>query len=76
MGISDAGARPAGISDKEIRGGLAYGLGLEVAINNGWSARIEAMNYDFGDAAESFSGSSQSVDTELRTVNIGLSRKF
>ena len=76
FGITDAGARPAGASGKEAYIGLAYGLGVEMAIKNGWTARVEAMNYDFGDPAQTFNGSRQNVDNSLRTISLGLSRKF
>ena len=76
FGITDAGARPAGASGKEAYIGIAYGLGVEMAIKNGWSARIEAMNYDFGNPAQTFNGSRQEVENKLSTISLGLSRKF
>lgn len=75
--FSDTGVNPAGINRKEINTGLGYGVGVEMAVGNGWSARLDAMNYEFGKAkAQSFNGSSQEVGTQVRTISIGLSRKF
>ncbi|HGG65426.1 MAG TPA: porin family protein [Rhodobacteraceae bacterium] len=77
VGISDAGVKPAGVSGKTRHTGFSYGLGVEMAINNGWSARLEATQYNFGKAdAQSFNGSSQKVDTDIRMISLGLSRKF
>ncbi len=76
FGITDAGARPAGARGKEVYIGVTYGLGVEMAIRNGWSARIEAMNYDFGNPAQTFNGSSQKVENKMRVISIGLSRRF
>ncbi len=77
MGISDAGVKPDGVSGKTRHTGYSYGLGIEMAINDGWSARLEATNYDFGKAkAQSFNGSSQKVSTDIRMISIGISRKF
>lgn len=76
FGVTDAGARPAGASGKDIYVGVTYGLGVEMAIKNGWSTRIEMMSYDFGNAAQTFNGSRQKVENKMRTISIGLSRKF
>jgi len=76
VGISDIGVRPAGSSKKNVHVVPAFGLGVEMMVRDGWSARIDAMSYDFSGGAQTFNGSPQKVKTKLRTISIGLSRKF
>ena len=77
FGISDAGVKPAGVGGKTKHTGYSYGVGVEMAINDRWSARLEATKYDFGKAkAQSFGGSLQRVNTDMRMISLGISRKF
>lgn len=76
LGFTDAGLRPAGSTDTDITVSLGLGLGAEVALDEQWSTRIEAMHYIWEGADDVFNGAQRNVDTDATILSLGLTRRF
>jgi opacity protein-like surface antigen len=74
--MSDLSAKPTSSLGTDVTMGLSYGVGVEMAISDRWSGRLEANIHDFGEPTRSFNGVSQGVKSELRVISLGLTRKF
>ena len=75
LGITDAAIRPSGSAGKVITISPAYGLGVEMAMENRWSARLDATFH--GVPGEySFGGATRNTDINFKTISLGLSRGF
>ncbi len=66
----------AGGKDSGVRAGLALGLGAEVAMDNNWAARLEAIGYGFGIDEEKLGGAKHDVAFGQSQIRLGLSRRF
>lgn len=76
LGISDLSVKQSGASGTSAIISGAFGVGAEIALQDGWSARIEAMHYDFDGLDYVSGGVSTPIKAEAQTVTFGLSRKF
>lgn len=76
LAFTDYALKPVNASGTDVKAGLAYGIGLEAALSENWSARAEVLAYEFGDRTETFNGTRRDVDFNLGTFRFGLSRKF
>ena len=75
------GETPGVASDEDLvqltRVGSAIGLGAELAIAPGWTARIEYLYDRFGSVAGVFpSGTAYQSVFDIQTLRVGLNRKF
>lgn len=76
LGITDAGMRPAKLDDDDLIGSFGLGLGAEVAINEQWSTRLEAVHYEWQASKQNFNGSFRETETDTTVLRIGLTRRF
>lgn len=76
LGVSDLGVKPVGGKDTEVLISGAFGAGAEIALEDGWSARIEVMQYDFDGRDFNAGGVDTPVNADVRQLTLGLSRKF
>ncbi|MEE9375939.1 MAG: outer membrane beta-barrel protein [Rhizobiaceae bacterium] len=76
IAVSDYNLKAASDTSKEVRLGLAAGLGAEFALSDNWSMRGEVIGYNFGDRIYTFNGTQRKVDLKTMTFRIGLTRKF
>lgn len=76
LAVSDVNLKPVGAGDTDISAGAVFGVGLEVALNEIWTGRVEALAYDFGAPEREFSGVTRKVDQGMGTIRFGISRKF
>jgi outer membrane immunogenic protein len=65
-----------GGKESGVRAGLALGLGAEVAMDNNWAARLEAIGYGFGIDEEKLGGAKHDVAFGRSQIRLGLSRRF
>lgn len=68
---SSSGGRSDG-----VRAGLALGVGAEYAIDNAWTARVEAIGYGFGDDDVTLAGQKHDVSLSHGNLRIGLTHRF
>lgn len=76
LSMTDAMARPAGTSGKDVVISPSIGVGVEFAIGNDWSTKVEAVHHKFDSPEFDFGGTTTRSDNELTQITIGLSRKF
>ncbi len=76
LGITDAGLRPAGDDSDELIGSFGLGLGAEFAMDAHWSARLEAVHYQWDASEQSFNGRLRETETDATVLRIGLTRRF
>lgn len=76
LAITDIDLSPQGNDDNDIRAGIAFGVGAEVAINEKWSTRLDATGYGFGEDDEAFNGTNRDVRIGAGTLRAGISRRF
>ena len=76
LSFSDAMARPSGSSGTDISGAPSIGIGMEFAIGNDWSTKIEAVHHTFESTEFDFNGTTARSDNKLTQITLGLSRKF
>ncbi|MGB0439588.1 MAG: outer membrane protein [Paracoccaceae bacterium] len=76
LGITGGAVRPQGATGEVLTISPAYGLGVEMAVADQWTARLEATVHDFGGPDYSFGGTNTATGIEATTVSIGLARRF
>jgi opacity protein-like surface antigen len=76
LGVSDLTVQERGNDDLDITITPAIGIGAEFAMQDGWSARIEAMHYDFDGRTFTASGTDIPIKADVKQITLGLSRKF
>ncbi|WP_300062148.1 outer membrane protein [uncultured Roseobacter sp.] len=76
LGITDAGLRPAGSDEDELIGSFGLGVGAEVAINDQWSTRVEAIHREWNASKQDFNGRLRETETDTTVLRIGLTRRF
>ena len=77
LAFSDIATRPAGASKKkETRAGFVFGGGMEYAINDEWSARLEGLVYGFGDDKTKFAGTARETAMGVATIRLGILKRF
>lgn len=76
LGWTDAGAKPAGHTGVDLTVGGGLGAGIEYRMSDAWSTRVEAMYYDLGGGSHDFNGSTETVDTKLTSISVGVTRRF
>ncbi|MCV3272981.1 porin family protein [Roseobacter sinensis] len=76
LGITDAGLSPSGSDDDDLIGSFGLGLGAEVAINDTWSTRLEAVHYQWDASEQNFNGNFRETETDATVLRIGLTRRF
>lgn len=76
LGISDLGVQSVGNDDTDITIGGAIGVGMEVATGARWSARVEAMSYDFSADDRTVNGLKRNLRGDVQQITFGMSRKF
>lgn len=76
LGITDAGLRPAGSGDDDLIGSFGLGIGAEVAINDQWSTRLEAVHREWNASEQNFNGQFRETETDATVLRFGLTRRF
>ncbi len=74
--LSDVNAMAATDSGDAVRGGWAFGVGLEHKLQRDWSARVDLLGYTFGDKEPLLSGSRRKVGLGAGQLRVGVIRKF
>lgn len=75
MRTGNAGKRPSAANDSRSGGRVGYtvGGGVEWAVSDKWSAKLEYQYFDFGPAQlNATCGGSADVDIDAHTVKIGV----
>ncbi|MFK7876715.1 MAG: outer membrane protein [Paracoccaceae bacterium] len=76
LGLSDLAVKSTTDTDTNIIASGAIGIGAELALKDGWSARVEAMQYDFDGLNFTQSGGKTPIKSSVQQITLGLSRKF
>ena len=76
-------AGPYNLSDSQTHSGFVYGAGLEYAINNNWSFKLEALRsspgvqtYTLAPDAKGNVANVSKIDHETTTVRVGVNYRF
>ena len=68
------------IDDTQTHVGWTVGAGLEAALSDRWTAKVEYLYSDFGtkeySGTSSFGPFAEDIDVSLQTVKIGLNYQF
>ncbi len=77
LAFSDMTVRPTGAAKKnELRAGIAFGVGMEYAMNDDWSARVEGLVYGFGNDKTKFAGLARETGVGVATIRLGILKRF
>ena len=77
LAFSDISTRPTSASKKnEFRAGVVFGGGIEYALNEDWTARLEGLVYSFGDDETKYTGSARKADMGVATIRLGILKRF
>ena len=77
LAVTDMKVRAEGArKDNVIRTGLALGAGVEAAVNENWTARVEGLVYGFRGEDETLGGAKRDVDMSFGVVRAGVVRRF
>ena len=76
LAIADIEAKANGISDSKTKVGWAAGAGIEGAVTQNVTARLEYMYQDYGSETFSLGGQAYKTDLNNNQVRFGLSYKF
>jgi len=76
LGFSDFNTRPIGLKSTDINVGVTYGLGVEFAMSQNWSLRLEGNLYEFGGRSYHFNGIKRKVDQGIAQIKFGGSYRF
>jgi len=77
LAFSDIATKPAGISSSNVlRTGLVFGAGIEYALNDDWSARLEGLAYNFQDEKTKFAAVERDTAMGLATIRLGVLKRF
>lgn len=76
LAISDIQTFGAFKEKNSLRVGLAYGVGAEFALNQNWSTKFEAIQYNFGETDVELNGAKRNVELGAGAFRIGIARKF
>lgn len=77
LAFSDISTRPAGtLKKKETRAGVVFGAGMDYAINDEWTARLEGLVYGFGDDKTLYAGTARKTDMGIATIRLGILKRF
>jgi outer membrane immunogenic protein len=77
VAFSDITASSTGAAaDDDVRAGLALGAGAELALGEGWAARLEAMSYSFAESDVTVAGAERDADLGFSSLRLGLTRRF
>ena len=76
LGLAVGGGRVelGGASENRIHTGWTAGAGMEVALTNAWSARVEYLYVDLSDRPYGLTGSNHSFESSL--FRIGVNYRF
>lgn len=74
--MSDVRAKPATSTSTDLSISVSAGIGVEYAITDTWSTRLEVSQVKYDAAKSTFNGTSQDLTSSIGRVSIGLSRKF
>lgn len=76
LAMSDMNAMASTANNDSVRGGWAYGVGIEQKINHAWSARLDAVGYSFGSRDVELGGSKRKVGIGVGQVRLGIMKRF
>ena len=71
-----AGTGPFAISESDILNGYTIGGGIEYALNNNWSTKLEYQYVDLEDRRLGIGGQSTKIDPDFHSVRAGLNYRF
>lgn len=70
------GGGPFGISESDVLDGYSIGGGIEYALNNNWSTKLEYQYVDLEDRKLGIGGQSTKIDPDFHSVRAGLNYRF
>jgi outer membrane immunogenic protein len=76
LGGVKAGQVTGGFRTSKTRAGWAAGGGLEVALSDLWSAKVEYLHADLGDATYTVAIPVEADFSDIDIVRVGVNRKF
>jgi outer membrane immunogenic protein len=76
LAIADLEAKANGISDSKTKVGWTAGAGIEGAVTQNVTARLEYMYQDYGRETFSLGGQNYKTDLDSNQVRFGMSYKF
>ena len=76
LAATDAGVRPSNYTDTDILVGGEIGIGAEMALQNGWSTRLDVTHSNLDGQNYTFNGTKKGVNFNMQTISIGVVKRF